>query len=601
MKNLICYLTEHHYDQPISLKTLGSPSTKDFQSIFTFLLRRLDPNFQWTGKFEDEVPLILKRLRYPFTVSKSALYAVGSPHTWPTLLGCLTWLVELLIYDVECSAFKSDEMKRIMVAAGVLEQSEKTTNEPVTDTNTDSEYRALAEEQIFFEYVSATYASFLAGSDDYEEFDAELEGAFHSRDVKAELGSHELELQRQNLEKQLQKAQSTLAENEARVSELSQKREDYLSDLEKFRKLLTQLETHKSMLEQKLEERQKETTEKAAETENFRQQLKELSEKTEAQQSLSIDVEHISRRRRELRSALDRAQQKRGDVETRMREATNNKESIQCKVDDVVHRIKLYSERINLSETIFREDTIRSDLEESTTSARAQQIHESVEAAVRERLCRVSEDIKRLNSEALELQESIRAVEEKALIQQEKNRMLAMKLQRLENTYSSERETVAKRLSEASEKNSLLQQEILEMRARVQENIENSQKAIEQARVDWRTLANTTQAEYDAANDSLLLAVERLTDHKVYIQNTLNNLQRRYKAAIAALTEVDRLESNSEKEMREEPEEVSSALVPELHALRIQKKTDVHIVESPAKHESERHFDENIPPNRLLA
>lgn len=50
------------------------------------------------GKIEDDVPAFFKRLRYPFQISKSSLFAVGSPHTWPTLLASLVWITELLSY-----------------------------------------------------------------------------------------------------------------------------------------------------------------------------------------------------------------------------------------------------------------------------------------------------------------------------------------------------------------------------------------------------------------------------------------------------------------------------------------------------------------------
>lgn len=42
--------------------------------------------------------------RYPFQISKSNLTAVGSPHTWPSLLAALTWLVELLNYQERAEA-----------------------------------------------------------------------------------------------------------------------------------------------------------------------------------------------------------------------------------------------------------------------------------------------------------------------------------------------------------------------------------------------------------------------------------------------------------------------------------------------------------------
>ena len=53
------------------------------------------------SKTEDDVPTVFKQLRYPFQISKSALYAVGSPHTWPSLLTALTWLVQIFVYEEE--------------------------------------------------------------------------------------------------------------------------------------------------------------------------------------------------------------------------------------------------------------------------------------------------------------------------------------------------------------------------------------------------------------------------------------------------------------------------------------------------------------------
>lgn len=49
------------------------------------------PSWLLGVQIEDEVPLVFKRLRYPFQISKSALQAVGSPHTWPALLAALAW------------------------------------------------------------------------------------------------------------------------------------------------------------------------------------------------------------------------------------------------------------------------------------------------------------------------------------------------------------------------------------------------------------------------------------------------------------------------------------------------------------------------------
>lgn len=105
IRQLIEYLSTHGYEHPVSPKTLTSPMSKDVFSIVQFLLRQVDPNMKPLGKMEEDVPQLFKHLKYPFQISKSALFAVGSPHTWPGLLAAMNWVVELLNY-----AEKADEV-----------------------------------------------------------------------------------------------------------------------------------------------------------------------------------------------------------------------------------------------------------------------------------------------------------------------------------------------------------------------------------------------------------------------------------------------------------------------------------------------------------
>jgi SMC interacting uncharacterized protein involved in chromosome segregation len=136
IRNLITFLTENGYNQPLSPKLLTAPTNKDFISIFQvafrvpytnlkhdvlfsnfffssftiqsififdilqsiilqFLYKKIDPNYLFSDKLEDEIPLLFKQLRYPYAVQKSAIFSCGSPHNWPKLLGALVWLVEL--------------------------------------------------------------------------------------------------------------------------------------------------------------------------------------------------------------------------------------------------------------------------------------------------------------------------------------------------------------------------------------------------------------------------------------------------------------------------------------------------------------------------
>jgi kinetochore protein NDC80 len=62
-RNILDYLISANYPIPISLNTLQVPTSKDFGTIFKFLYNRMDPNYQWVKKIEDDVVLCLKALK----------------------------------------------------------------------------------------------------------------------------------------------------------------------------------------------------------------------------------------------------------------------------------------------------------------------------------------------------------------------------------------------------------------------------------------------------------------------------------------------------------------------------------------------------------
>jgi kinetochore protein NDC80 len=94
---LVEFLSERAYDQtlPPALLKRG-PSKKDFCNMVLFLFKQVDATFEFGVKFEEDVVLQFRNLRYPFPISKTSLAAVGTPHTWPTLLLSISWLIELL-------------------------------------------------------------------------------------------------------------------------------------------------------------------------------------------------------------------------------------------------------------------------------------------------------------------------------------------------------------------------------------------------------------------------------------------------------------------------------------------------------------------------
>ncbi|EXB97290.1 hypothetical protein L484_024151 [Morus notabilis] len=81
------YLSSH---TSISLH-LPFPTAKDITQTLSFLMSRLD--FP-TTKVDEDLPLLLKILNYPFKLNKSILRSPGTPHQWPTFLAIIHWLVQ---------------------------------------------------------------------------------------------------------------------------------------------------------------------------------------------------------------------------------------------------------------------------------------------------------------------------------------------------------------------------------------------------------------------------------------------------------------------------------------------------------------------------
>lgn len=100
-KEIVSYFQDHVQDNLITIKHLKAPSTKDFQDILTILIQKIDPNYIFTGRLDEDVPNFFRQMGYPYTISKNSLLAVGAPNSWPSLLASLAWLIDLVKFSDE--------------------------------------------------------------------------------------------------------------------------------------------------------------------------------------------------------------------------------------------------------------------------------------------------------------------------------------------------------------------------------------------------------------------------------------------------------------------------------------------------------------------
>lgn len=429
VKNLISYVIDHGYEQPISPKILTNPSSRDFQYIFLFLVRKIDPNFSFNKRFEDEVPAVLRALRYPFTISKSALSAVGSPHTWPTLLGVLTWLMGLLKYG--------DAMKARDEADQELDPNER-------------------RQQIFYQNMVEAYSQFLQGADEYPELDKALCQHFEAESAKREAEIAEIQTERDELAATLQ----TLQTQPSPLALIVEHRTSLETNIHKFQLLIPSLIEHNNNV-------QKKTKEKEAEIEVDEKELAALlDDKTRLQTALAsqeekgIDSERMVADKDRLRDGLRKLRDQRAQCEREQREAEQLLAEGYSVLDDAVrlyHNLAASLESVSPNpridpKSIQWELTVSRDAgitdSEKILSKRVQA---DVLPVLRELKEQISNTIPSLQGESLKYQDRVDEVEERLIVRRNELSLIESRKENLENEYQKNRAAMREQLQARSQ------------------------------------------------------------------------------------------------------------------------------------------------------
>ncbi|KAI1336990.1 HEC/Ndc80p family protein [Xylariaceae sp. FL0016] len=152
-QELLDYLSQHNFEMEmkhtLSHNIIKSPTQKDFNYMFQWLYHRIDPSYRFQKNIDQEVPPILKQLRYPYekSITKSQIAAVGGQN-WSTFLGLLHWLMQLAQM---LDGYTNNRYDDACMESGI-------------DVNGD---------HIIFDFLSTAYRDWLAMDEDAGEEDAE--------------------------------------------------------------------------------------------------------------------------------------------------------------------------------------------------------------------------------------------------------------------------------------------------------------------------------------------------------------------------------------------------------------------------------------------
>eukprot|EP00917_Polyrhabdina_sp_WS-2016_P024494 GHVP01053035.1.p1 GENE.GHVP01053035.1~~GHVP01053035.1.p1 ORF type:complete len:581 (+),score=128.09 GHVP01053035.1:1168-2910(+) len=253
------FLVNNGYDGNLMIKTLSAPTSKDFQTIFRFIYRFIDPLYEGDKKFEEDVLTLLKGLKYPFVgeITKSCLYAVGSPHAWPTLLGMLHWLVELV-----CIASIEDER-----------DMKKETNE-----------------QVFSTYISKSYREFLAGENDYRNAEENLRAIFNEKNRQSTEEVEELEKKASAIKAEIKKE----TDKGSDLIQIRERKELLASDIDKIGKYIDQIQRKIEKFAESVDRGFKEHSVEEEKKKTLEVQRNELDVKIKAQKISPEDIDRMN-------------------------------------------------------------------------------------------------------------------------------------------------------------------------------------------------------------------------------------------------------------------------------------------------------------------
>ncbi|KAG9306662.1 hypothetical protein G9A89_004209 [Geosiphon pyriformis] len=333
IKEIIEALESWNYPNSISIKTLQSPSTKDFQSIFKFLYERIDPSIKWesNSRFDDLLLALLQGMRCPFVpeIRKQTLAAVGSMHSWPILLGMLKWLQETASYWI----YLSNEYQKVDI------EEEKTLD------------------QHYFDYLAEAYKIFLEGDDDFSELDQALRNIAGRQSGETLFEIEELKNSKYELEQEMDE----LLTSESPLIKAQKDYETLKVDKEKFIQYHSYCENKKEKILATLQQLSEKVQQEEKEISALREEKENLQTIVDNQPISTDEVQRMVQNREQIHNNLQQITAKKRELASKIEEDENDLSAEMAMVDEMVRQFNTAASRINLISSNGEKAQIKND------------------------------------------------------------------------------------------------------------------------------------------------------------------------------------------------------------------------------------------------
>uniref|UniRef100_A0A8U8AKW0 Kinetochore protein NDC80 n=1 Tax=Geospiza parvula TaxID=87175 RepID=A0A8U8AKW0_GEOPR len=253
-------------------------------NIFTFIYKFLCPSYELPdSKFEEEIPKVFKDLGYPFALSKSSMYTVGAPHTWPQIVAALVWLIDCVkLYNA------------------IRENAPSFDDRQSWGGETDD---GIVHNKLFMDYCVKCYDLFMKGRDTFEELDAEVQSKLKDLFNIDPFQMESLAAENKRLQEEIARLEKEKESEPDRRVTLRNVKSSLQADVQKYQAYLANLESHISILDQKLE---KWIANKDLFLEAMKQENARLRHILDNQKYSAADIERINHERNELQQTINK-------------------------------------------------------------------------------------------------------------------------------------------------------------------------------------------------------------------------------------------------------------------------------------------------------
>ncbi|XP_019381428.1 PREDICTED: kinetochore protein NDC80 homolog [Gavialis gangeticus] len=505
IRQLCEYLVENGYAHNVSMKSLQSPSVKDFLKIFTFIYGFLCPSYELPdSKFEEEIPRIFKELGYPFVLSKSSMYTVGAPHTWPQIVAALVWLIDCI--KIYCAM--RENAPSFDEAQGWGGEAEN----------------GIVHNKLFLDYTVKCYEHFMKGGDTYEEFDAEVQSKLKDLFNADEFQVEALEAENKRLNEEIARLEKERESEPDRLVSLRKVKSSLQADVQKYQAYMANLESHAAVLDQKLKGINEEFEAVEIKVEAMKQENARLQHIFENQKYSVADIKRINHERSELQQTINKLTK---ELEAEQHLLWNEelkyargKEAIETQLAEyhkLARKLKLIPVSAENSKGLDFEIKFNPEAGPNCLV----QYRTQINAPLMELINQTEEEIRQATHRKMGLEDTLEQVNTMVVEKKSNVKVLKEEAQKLDDLYHQKLKEAEEEEKKCANELELLEKHKHLLESGVNEGFSEAMNELHDVQRQYQVVMQTTTEESRKVGDNLNRLLEVITTHLVSVEKYL--------------------------------------------------------------------------------